>query len=122
MPDTYEAAHPCLLPLTDDGLADPDWDEFSNLIEFFVGTDPCDACPDDPSDDAWPPDPNRDGVSFRMVDSLDVFLFAQRFGSAIAFTPNGRLPYLPRFDMNGDGAINVFDIFTLAQYFNTSCT
>ena len=91
-------------------------------MEAYIGTDPFDDCSDDPSDDAWPVDVNRNGVSFRNVDSLDAFLFAQRFGSAIAFTPSGRLPYLPRFDMNGDEAINLLDIFPLAQYFNTSCT
>ena len=116
-----EASHSCVLPPWFVPAFDDDCDGWTNVAEAFIGTDPLDACPDDPSDDAWPPDANRNGVSFRNVDSLDVFLFAQRYGSAIAFTPSGRLPYLTRFDMNGDGAINLLDIFPVAQHFNTTC-
>ncbi len=98
-------------------VLDTDGDGWSDAAEAIIGTDPLDDCSDDPSHDAFPPDPNRNGVSFRRVDSLDAFLFAQRFGSAL-----GDGTYLPRYDLNGDGAINMLDIFTLAQYFNTSCT
>lgn len=42
--------------------ADCDADGFCDGSEMYVGTDPLDACPDDPTDDAWPFDINVAGV------------------------------------------------------------
>ena len=63
------------------------------------------------------PDFNDDGV----VNSLDAFLLASRFGSTTGFTPSGRLPYLPLYDLNADGAINIQDVYVFALDFNTAC-
>ena len=101
---------------------DSDGDGWNDYMESRIGTNPNAACGVDAADDAWPPDANRGGVSFRRVDGFDVFLWAQRFGSTTSSTPSGKLPYNARYDLNADGAINGLDIFILAQYFNTSCS
>ena len=75
------------------------------------------SLPNDEAIDAWGPDFNDD----RAVNSLDVFLFAQRFGSTPTLTAVGKLPYAPRYDLNADEAINILDVFILAQYFNRTC-
>jgi hypothetical protein len=41
MPDGFEVAMPCLDPLNDDALSDPDLDTILNLDEYLTGTDPC---------------------------------------------------------------------------------
>lgn len=121
MTDSYESAHSCLDPATDDAALDPDGDGFTNLMEFLIGTDPCDECPDDPSHDAWPTDANRGVSSFRVVNGLDVFLWAQRFGSTTSFTPPGKLPYTARYDLDADNTIDGLDVFFVAQDFNETC-
>jgi hypothetical protein len=88
-----------------------------------MGTAPGATCPatfipNDEAIDAWGPDFNDD----RAVNSLDVFLFAQRFGSTPTLTAVGKLPYAPRYDLNADGAINALDGSILAMYFNKSCS
>jgi hypothetical protein len=55
------------------------------------------------------------------VDSLDAFLLAQRLGSSTTFSPDGKLPYSARYDLNSDGAINGLDNSILAQHFNKAC-
>ncbi len=95
----------------------------NDCIELFMGTAPGVACPatsipNDEAIDAWGPDFNDD----RVVNSLDVFLFAGLFGSTTAFTPDGKFPYSPRYDLNADGAINAVDESILALYFNKSCS
>ncbi len=122
MPDAYEDAHPCLDSGTPDAGDDPDADGFDNFTEYSVGTDPCDNCPDTPANDALPPDAEHSSGSFRKVNGFDIFLWAQRFGSAITFTPDGKLPYGARYDLNIDGAINTFEVFILATDFNTTCS
>ena len=94
----------------------------SDCIELFMGTAPGVACPatsipNDEAMDAWGPDFNDD----RAANSLDAFLLAQLFGSTTAFTPDGRLPYSPRYDLNADGAINALDVSIFNLYFNVSC-
>ena len=95
----------------------------NDCIELFMGTAAGVACPatsipNDEAIDAWAPDFNDD----RAANSLDVFLFAQLFGSTTVFTPDGKLPYSPRYDLNVDGAINALDGSILALYFNKSCS
>jgi hypothetical protein len=41
MPTTYEQAHACLNPNVADGSGDPDYDEFSSLTEYSLGSNPC---------------------------------------------------------------------------------
>ncbi len=86
MPDAYESAHPCLLPLINDAALDPDGDGFSNLLEFFVGTDPCDPCPDNSFDDAWPVDFNND----TFINSADLSEVASVIGQAVPPAPARR--------------------------------
>ncbi len=103
------------------GLGTPPF--FGDAVEASIGAGQFDGCPataiaNDEPVDAWAPDFN----DTRMVDSLDAFLLASRFGSAITLTADGRLPYLPRFDLNADGGINVLDMFIFARYFNKTCS
>jgi hypothetical protein len=78
---------------------DSDGDGFSDSIEVYLGTDPLDACPDDPSDSAWPLDINNDGV---VTVTGDVLNFRGRIGA----TP-GDPNWWQRLDLNGDGVITV---------------
>ena len=94
-----------------------------DCIELSLGTAQDIACSattiaNDEAIDAWGPDFNDD----RAVNSLDVFKFAQRFGSTPSFTPDGKLPYAARYDLNAAGGINVLDVFIFAQYFNKTCS
>jgi hypothetical protein len=76
---------------------DSDADGFFDGIELYVGTDPLDACSDDPSDDAWPLDVNMDTVITVVGDVLN---FQGRAGA----TP-GDPEWWQRLDLNADGAI-----------------
>ena len=49
-------------------------------------------------------------------------MLAQRFGSTTSSTPEGRLPYLPLYDLNPDDAINIQDVFVFALFFNMTCS
>ena len=113
MPDAYESAHPCLSPLINDAGLDPDGDGWTNLSEYFIGTDPCDSCPDDPSDDANPADINNDMVT----DITDIGLMAGDFGKLVPPAP-------PRHDLAPsppDGSVDISDIGALAGHFGQSC-
>ncbi len=92
------------------------------LMFFNVGGPPCLQAP---LDLTFTFDGLSSGDSDPVVtnpSSLDVFKFAQRFGSAPSFTPDGKLPYAPRYDLNAAGGINFFDVFIIAQYFNKTCS
>jgi subtilisin family serine protease len=92
---------------------DSDEDGFSNATEIYVGTDPLDSCPDDPDDDAWPPDINMDTV----VDTSDALLFLDALPSS-----QGAPSYTPRLDLSPDGAIDVFDALTFLAHLPSACT
>jgi len=85
---------------------------FGDDIEASVQTDQQDACPDDPNDNAWPPDLNNDTA----VDILDVLLFRNRILSAL-----GDPGYDERFDLSFDGTINIVDVVTMRPFIMTSC-
>lgn len=51
LPDVYEDQYPCLDPFVADSHLDPDGDELSSLLEFQLGTNPCN------------PDTSNNGVS-----------------------------------------------------------
>ncbi len=87
---------------------DSDADGFLDSFEAYVGTDPWDDCPDDPSDDAWPPDINND----TWVNGLDI----------MRFKPVLSGPYDVRFDLNADGYVNVLDLMIYKPLLGTSCT
>ena len=124
----------CLSGETDDGVsiegcdsvrtvpphADADGDShgvglprvFGDDIEASVTTDQQDACPDDPNDNAWPPDLNNDTA----VDVLDVLLFKGRLMSAL-----GDPGYHERFDLSFDGTIDIVDVITMKPFIMSSC-
>ena len=94
--------------------ADSDTDEFLDAVEICTGTDPLDGCPDDLSDDAWPPDINMDAV----VDVVDVVLFLNAFPSAQG-SPN----YSGRLDMAENNAvIDVIDAVAFLVHYPSACT
>jgi hypothetical protein len=107
---------------------DGDCDGFTDAGEVFAGTDPADACPDDPGDDAWPADLAalagygiHDGVTnifdineltppyFNKCDPDPLYTVRKDF--------SGLTEYVP------DGCINIFDITLLTPpMFGKSCT
>jgi hypothetical protein len=78
---------------------DDDNDAFSDDKELYIGTDPLDACPDGPTDDAWPLDVSKNGQISVVADVLN---FRGRIG-ATAGSPE----WWQRLDLNGDGTITV---------------
>ena len=92
---------------------DDDCDGFSTVDEEYVGTDPLDACPDNHSDDAWPPDINSD----TWANILDVLLF-----KPVIMTCLGNPAYDPRFDLNADECIYITDVLLYKPVIMTQCT
>jgi len=88
-------AHKEMYPIEDDS----DSDGFIDSLEFYIGTDPLDDCPDDPSDDAWPLDVNMDNMVTVVGDALN-------FRGRIGATP-GSPEWLQRLDFNMDGMLTV---------------
>jgi hypothetical protein len=96
-------------------LGDEDCDGFTTTIEQYVGTDPLDACRDNPSDAAWPLDVNNDGQVSVVGDVLN---FRGRVG-AIPGAPN----WSQRLDFNGDGQISVVgDVLMYRGLIGETCT
>jgi hypothetical protein len=99
------------------GAPDLDKDGFDDDVELYLGTDPFDACPDDPADDAWPVDMNKD----TYINVLDMFQFVL---ADVLGTELGDPEFDARFDLNVDESIDVLDLF---QYVSldvlaTECT
>jgi hypothetical protein len=80
-------------------VEDADNDGFCDEREGYLGTDPLDACRDNPSDAAWPLDMNNDGQLSVVGDVLD---FRDRIG-ATPGSPN----WWQRLDLSGDGQLSV---------------
>ncbi|MGB6836738.1 MAG: thrombospondin type 3 repeat-containing protein, partial [Dehalococcoidia bacterium] len=94
---------------------DSDGDGFNDALEIYLGTDPLDACPDDPSDSAWPLDINNDGVITVMGDVLN-------FRGRVGATP-GDPNWWQRLDLNGDGVISVMgDVLLYRGNIGQTCT
>ena len=90
------------------------WDE----IEVYVGTDPADACPDNPSDDAWPLDIDMDGV---ITVVGDVWNFRDRIGETGGPPPSAN--WWVRLDFDMDGVITVVgDVFMYRGMIGETCT
>jgi len=112
--------NPSQADFDDDGVgdacddSDADADGFLDGVELYVGTDPLDACPDDPSDAAWPLDINNDAV---ITVVGDVLSFAGRTGATL-----GDTNWWQRLDLNGDGNITVVgDVLMYAGKIGESC-
>jgi hypothetical protein len=103
-----------ILYATESG-ADTDGDGFDDSVEAHVGTDPLDNCPDDPSDDAWPLDINKDGGITVVADVLN-------FRGRIGATP-GAPNWWQRLDFNADGQISVVgDVLMFRGRIGETCT
>jgi len=76
---------------------DDDNDGFENDVEQYLGTDPLDACPDNPSDDAWPLDNNVDGY---VTVSGDVYSYVGKNNCVVENNPECK-----RLDLNMDGVV-----------------
>jgi len=83
---------------------DSDDDGFADQIEWYLGTDPADNCPDNGSDDAWPLDMDN-STSITVV--ADVFRYVGNIGRTIS-----EYPSLRRLDLNGDGVITAVNDVT----------
>lgn len=109
-----------------DGASAPVYfDEYPGLqLHAFQWATSRNSKPSTLANAALPCDPNDYPADFndsQEVDSRDAFLLARRLGSSTVSTPQGKLPYSARYDLNGDGAINGLDSSILAQHFNTAC-
>ena len=91
---------------------DSDNDGFADGIEWYIGTDRLDNCPDNVSDPAWPPDISNS----RKVDIVDVGAFRPVYLSQV-----GDGKYNKRFDLDADGLINTIDVGAMRPYFNKTC-
>jgi C1A family cysteine protease/subtilisin-like proprotein convertase family protein len=92
---------------------DDDNDEFHDSVEAYLSTDPLDACPDDPSDDAWPFDINVDTWS----DVLDVLLYKGHLQTQV-----GDPDYDSRLDLNANGWVDVLDVLLYKGHIQVQCT
>jgi hypothetical protein len=86
---------------------DTDFDGFDDDVECYLGTDPLDDCPDDPSHDAWPPDIDMN----TQVNVLDIQLYK----------PGLSGPYDARYDLDASGEVDVLDILLYKPWVNMSC-
>ena len=79
----------------------------------MIGTDPFDACADDPSDDANPADVNND----TFFDITDIVALAGNYGQSAP-------PAAARHDIAPDppdGFVDLTDMVTMAGFFGQSC-
>jgi len=94
---------------------DDDCDGFTTSDEEYVGTDPFAGCPDNSSDDAWPPDIKGDqgcGSHDGRVHILDV----------ICYKPRLTGPYDRRYDLDASGVVDVLDVMLYKPVLGASCT
>ena len=98
---------------------DSDGDGWSNQAEAKIGTDPFDACPDNPTDNAWPADITNDG----FVDTGDLGALTNHFAEAVT-------PATTRFDVGPDhwdipsgpdGFVDTGDLGRLTARFGLGC-
>lgn len=98
--------------------ADDDNDGFADDKELHIGTDPLDACPDGPSDDAWPLDIDMD--TFISVTG-DVLNFRGRIGETGGPPPSAS--WWVRVDLNMDNFITVAgDVLIYRGMLGQTCT
>ena len=92
---------------------DPDCDFFKDAKEQYIGTDPNDNCPDNTSDDAWPPDINKN----RMVNSLDIIYLKPAIGCMV-----GQPCYNRRYDLDANGSVQGLDAMFIRPFIGTGCS
>jgi len=93
---------------------DYDLDGFSDEVEFYIGTDPIDDCPDEPGDlDAWPYDNNMDTWS----NVMDVLQYKGHLQ-----IPASDPGYVQRLDINADEWVNVMDVLRYKDHLQIQCT
>jgi len=95
-------------------LGDGDCDGWTTGIEFTLTTDPLDNCPDNASDDAWPPDMDNS----KMINISDLVPFKPHFGATDPSDPI----YDTRYDLDLSGSINISDLVLFKPFFGLSCT
>jgi hypothetical protein len=84
-------------------------------VETYLGTDPLDACPDNPSDDAWPLDIDNDRA---ITGTSDLWNFSGRIGAAPG-APN----WWVRMDFNMDNIVTgTGDVFLYGNKIGSRCT
>jgi outer membrane protein assembly factor BamB len=127
LPDTHPGgSKDCLDPLVDtdgDTIANPsdpddDNDGWTDAEENWMGTDSLDACPDNTSDDALPPDIKND----RKVNILDVGKFRPVIGSELGGSGPNDYNYDRRYDLKDDAKINILDVTKIRPYMGQTCT
>jgi hypothetical protein len=96
---------------------DEDCDGFTSAKEAHVGTDPLDACPDNPSHDAWPVDTDVN----TKINVLDLFAFTL---ADVMGTSPGEPNYNARFDLTANESVDVLDLFEYVrlEVLGTQCT
>ena len=80
-----------------------------NIEELYVTTDRFDACPDDPGDDAWPPDLDNSAE----VDILDVLHYKWKLAP---------YPYDRRYDLDVSGEVDILDVLLYKPVLGMTCT
>jgi hypothetical protein len=99
-------------------LGDEDCDGFSTAAEEYVGTDALDACPDDPSDDAWPWDINMDTF---VTYGCDLLPYRGRIGATGG--PPADPEWLQRLDLNMDNYLTIGgDLIPFRERAGEGCT
>jgi hypothetical protein len=119
------AAHPAFAPVLDPTptptatpVPDPndlDGDGWPNDVEDIIGTDPLDACADNPNDDAWPVDFNNDA----SITSSDLSAVSQYVGQSVPPAP-ARVDIDP--PSQPDGVITSGDLSQVASLIGQGCT
>jgi Tol biopolymer transport system component len=113
-PTATPSATPSPSPTPPPPPPDTDNDGWNDGPEGTIGTDPLDACPDDATDAAWPPDMNND----RFVDITDVSAITGVFGQAVPAAP-------ARYDVAPDppnGFVDITDVSRMTGLFGQSCS
>ncbi len=111
-------ATPWYVPLGDD-----DCDGFTTAAEDYVGTDSLDACPDGPSDDAWPLDVDMSGD---VSVTGDIYNYVGRIG-AVGGPPDCPGPasgdWWQRLDLDMSCDLSVTgDVYMYADRIADTCT